>query len=166
MKWVSHQLLTGTAVLAVTENPLLALIAAQGAVYPDVIERILPVSHRTWTHWWPVYVVPLIGCYYLLQTVGLSAVVSLDTLGYILQAYPGETVHLYLKWSVFWFLIGALAHLIEDLATGYIPVWTPYDRFKYKHPRLWYQGSPVELPCVLLMCACICVVKGITLLTR
>ncbi len=166
MKWKSHQAITAVAVMAVTENPILAVVAMQGAVLPDTAEFCLPrklVPHRTWTHWWPVYMLPLFGAYYTLYQQGIPSMVSLEEIGVLWHVLGMTTLVPWGALAVFWLCIGALAHLIEDVVTGYIPVWTPYDRNRHKH-RIWfYPGSPKEPICTCLICALICTLKGMFL---
>lgn len=66
MKWKSHQAVTAATVYAATGDVLAAILAMQGSIWPDAVEMKLPfLRHRALSHWWPVYVLPMTLCYFL-----------------------------------------------------------------------------------------------------
>lgn len=144
MLWKSHNLITFTGVLTATLNPLAAVASVAGATIPDAIELYFDgwIKHRTITHWWPMYLVPLLlvglvlhineGFWYDFD----SARVALDYLT------PGGFIIEFCLNCLFWFLVGCLCHIVEDLTTGYVPLLSPKDARKWK--ILFYPGSPKE----------------------
>ena len=144
MLWKSHNLITFTGVLTATMNPLSALSAMAGATIPDAIELYFDgwIKHRTITHWWPMYLVPLAiiaavlymnqGFWYGVRDIQ-AAVNYLDSVGFIIELSLN---------ILFWFFIGCLCHIVEDMTTGYIPILTPKDEHTWK--ILFYPGSPKE----------------------
>ena len=48
MKWVNHRLVSGAIIFAVTDDPLLAVCAAAGAVIPDKIEGYPLANYKKW----------------------------------------------------------------------------------------------------------------------
>lgn len=155
MKWKSHQLITGMAVWAITDNPILAGIAMQGAVLPDALEFCIPkslVPHRTWTHWWPIYALPLMVCSAYLYTWQVPYRISwLDMIDGWLQ-YGMPMLAGYAVLGSWWLVFGAICHILEDVCTGYIPLWTPYDRKQRRYPILFYPGSPKEYVFTTVIC--------------
>ena len=159
MIWKSHRLVTFMGVLAVTENPLAAFFATSGAVFPDYSE--LPfmglLKHRTITHWFPIYLIPALVIYFLLyRNQGLwmsikdikDAYQLLDGVWFLWVALLNYT---------FWFLVGCLCHIAEDLLTGYVPILGPTDERKLH--IFFYPGSPNEYIFDLLFTVCCVALK-------
>lgn len=146
MIWKSHYFVTGITVFAITENPVATFFAIQGAVLPDALEFLVPfklIRHRGITHWWPIYLLPVIAIYLAMLHLGLNPLITPNELIWILQNFTiHEITKIILITGIYWILIGALLHLVEDLFTGYLPFLTPYDRKKIK--ILFYPGSSKE----------------------
>lgn len=146
MKWKSHQAVTAATVYAATGDVLAAVLSMQGSVWPDAIEMVFPfLRHRALSHWWPVYVLPMTLCYFLV----------LSKLGFFPDPFPaakfilsgGFSFPLVLGELFFWSLLGALLHIPEDTLCGYIPITRPDQRWKCCH--LFYVGSPKETTFVM-----------------
>ena len=145
MLWKSHTLITFTGILAVTMNPIAAAAAVPGATFPDAVEIYTGgmFKHRTFTHWFPIYLIPMLGIlYFLYRNQGIwgqwndiwEAFQLLNTLGFWL---------VFVLNSLLWFLVGCLCHIVEDSLTGYIPIRTPNDEHTLR--IFFYPGSPKEL---------------------
>ena len=120
MKWKSHQAVTAATVYAATGDVLAAILAMQGSIWPDAVEMKLPfLRHRALSHWWPVYVLPMTLCYFLvLSKLGFFPDPWMAT-KFILSG--GFSFPLVLGELFFWSLLGALLHIPEvypDHAAG------------------------------------------------
>lgn len=104
-----------------TNLVFVAIAAFLGATAPDWLElpkgwagrkRLSVIPHRTWTHWWPLWLAGTLWCLGLLS----------------------GTVHpLWLA-----FCIGGWWHLAMDAPNPMgLPVWTPYERKSLN----WWKGS-------------------------
>lgn len=145
MLWKSHTLVTFTGILAITMNPLAACASVPGATFPDALEIYTGgmLKHRTITHWFPVYLIPLaiIGWFlYRNQGIWMTWKDVAEALQ-ILSAF-GFWLVFTLNCSL-WFLVGCLCHIVEDTLTGYVPLWKPDDQHTIR--ILFYPGSPKEL---------------------
>ena len=134
MMWLSHRVVTASAVLVATHNLWFVVAATAGSTFPDKVEQWLPGDwrrhHRRASHWWPLYLVPFLAC------------------NGILFASRGESCFRTDRFfDVFvllsWFIIGCLMHILEDSVCGKIPVWRPQKRV-FLFPRLFYTGSVGE----------------------
>lgn len=142
MKWKSHQAVTLVTVYALSGDWLSALAAMQGSIWPDAIEMVFPfLRHRGLSHWFPVYLMPLLiikavtpwnGKFFyppLLQLLPEFFTQQLS-IGFLITAF------------LFWSLLGALLHIPEDALCGRIPIISPNQRFSFG--RLFYVGSVKE----------------------
>lgn len=112
MKWVTHEIVTGVMVYAVTEDLLLTTYSMAGAILPDKVEGNPYKTnywqwrkrHRGWSHWAIGYAM-LIGVIYYLKGM-----------------YPWLselcTIGMYL-------CVGAICHIFEDAFCGKVPFITP-----------------------------------------
>ena len=108
MKKISHRVITGSLMLAMQSRPEAVIGAVVGSMMPD-IDIKLGIAHRTWTHWWPMYAVPMF------------VITSMDHEN-AFQTYMGQEISTLL----FWMCVGALLHLLEDSLTVMgIPMITP-----------------------------------------
>lgn len=108
MRWVNHKVTTLTMVYALSGSGPMAIIAAASSHLPDLLECNGAVcAHRTLTHWFYIYLLPLFLLWRSLQT--------------------NPKLWEYLAFSC---LIGCISHLIEDfLSTGGVPIGTtPYGK--------------------------------------
>ena len=130
MKWVNHRIVSGAIVYVVTEDPLLAVCAAAGAVIPDKVEGY-PLGnyqkwkkrHRGWSHV-PLIYLALMALVYFIYT---EPILPFDA---ELPAQMGLA-----------FLAGAVLHIAEDALCGRVPLFHP----KYKFGiRLFTVGSAGE----------------------
>lgn len=155
MIWKSHHLVTAAGVFAVTGNPLAAIIASSSATFPDLweMESLGMIKHRTFTHWFPIYLVPLIGLLIYLHITG-GLWYSLRDLFWFMDHLPmAEFFVVMMLNALVWILIGCLCHIAEDLLTGYVPFKTPSDRRKIH--IFFYPGAPKEYFFdILFVCLC------------
>ena len=114
MKWVNHRLVSGVLVYAATEDPLLAVCAAVGAVIPDKVEgyplknyKRWKKRHRGWSHA-PLLYLALIAAVYFISEKGF---IPVDV---TLPANMGMA-----------FLTGAVLHIAEDALCGKVPLIYP-----------------------------------------
>mgnify|MGYP007047920545 CR=1 FL=1 len=142
MIWRSHRIVTGLTIFACTQSLIAAIAATTGSTFPDQVDMKLPLKHRGFSHWFPVYLVPALlllplfpAEYHLIYSCQESALL-------LLFAEPAYALAVFLRNLLFWFLIGALLHIMEDTFTGYIPVTSPKDRRSWYRP--FYTGSPKE----------------------
>lgn len=146
MIWKSHNLVTGVAVFGLTGNLIATVSAIQGSVLPDAIEFFFPkkwIRHRGITHWFPVYLMPVMVLYIIMSRWGVSPVLSINEIMELLQSGSLEFITKTVGMSyIFWVLVGALFHILEDTLTGYIPIFSPYDRTKFH--IFFYPGAPKE----------------------
>ena len=151
MLWTSHQLVTFMGVLAVTGNPVASLLSSMAAVFPDAVEIATGgfIKHRGISHWFPVYLVPcVIDAIYLHHADALW--ITQADIHSIFE--NGFTINLLIGNIFFWWFIGCLCHIVEDLLTGYIPIKNPSHRWKWK--ILFYPGSPKEYVFDILWVIC------------
>ena len=151
MTWLSHQVVTGTVVFALTEDPLLTLFGMVGAVVPDKLEGnpfrrrhfwSINLAHRGWSH------APLL---YLLFMTGLY----LYGEGQVLLSYA----EVFAIKALFCVALGAVLHIVEDGICGTVPLLTPSSRVGVK---LFKVGSVKEYLEVLLLVAAVYAVKVAT----
>lgn len=146
MKWINHQIVTGVAMYAITEDLLLTGVSVLGAVIPDKIEGNpwekrhfwqWHMAHRGWSHCPTVYLL-LMGLIYFYATQG--TLVSYTTLWFRDMALA--------------FLMGAVFHIIEDAFCGKVPLLTPAMKIGI---RVFKVGTIMEyifaIGCVLLIYA-------------
>lgn len=147
MKWLNHQVLTGVAVYALTDDLLLTACGMAGAIFPDKVEGnpkrgLLSIGwrsrHRGWSHWLALYLALL---FFILQLGDFSLVSS-----------SGETVvslkAASVQWMAGFFCVGALLHILEDAVCGKVPVFTPNHKMGIK---LFSVGSVSEYIFVLVV---------------
>ena len=135
MTWLSHRIVTGMTVVAVTQNVWFAVASVLGSTFPDRVEQWIPGGwqrhHRRTSHWWPVYLLPLCIC-----------------IGYYYFYYGTWFWHAdeYFRPLILgiWFLIGCLAHILEDAVSGKVPLRNP-NTPRAVLPRLFYTGSLSEM---------------------
>lgn len=149
MIWQSHRIITGISVFLLSQNFPAALFAASGSVFPDTLDLTLGLKHRKTSHWFVLYVIPLLAVGFFLSH-GWFIPHSFDYLVFFRTFSLSDFVLAILLNWIFWFLVGCLLHIVEDLCTGYIPLRSPSDSFSMG--RLFYTGSPKENFCVLSFC--------------
>lgn len=142
MIWRSHRIVTGITVFACTQSLLATFAAVSGSTFPDNLELKLPMKHRGASHWFPCYAIPafiLAMCFYSEIPLILF---SQDLLSLIAAPDLFIVSVIILRSFFFWFLIGALFHILEDTFTGYVPIMSPRDQRQWWHP--FYTGSLKE----------------------
>ena len=143
MKWINHQIVTGVAIYAVTDNPLYAVFSMAGALIPDKLEGNprnasdywqWRSSHRGWSHWPAVYLA-VIAAIIIIHHNELTS----------LEVWDLSNILLYM-------MIGALLHIAEDAVCGKVPL------IGFFHPvgiKLFSVGSFTEylfsMACVLMI---------------
>lgn len=149
MIWQSHRIITGISVFLLSQNFSAALFAVSGSVFPDTLDLTLGLKHRKTSHWFVLYVIPLLAVGFFLSH-GWFIPHSFDYLVFFRTFSLSDFILAILLNWIFWFLVGCLFHIVEDLCTGYIPLRSPSDSFSMG--RLFYTGSPKENFCVLSFC--------------
>lgn len=161
MIWKSHYLVTGVAVFALTENILATAAAVHGSVLPDAIEFLFPrkmIKHRGITHWWPVYLVPILIILSGFRAWGIDPLISLNEAWNMYISFQVlDFIRVILMNVLLWILVGACFHIVEDTLTGYIPFLTPYDRRKIH--IFFYPGAPKEYAFDLVFCTLVGAIK-------
>ena len=61
MIWQSHRIITGISVFLLSQNFPAALFAVSGSVFPDTLDLTLGLKHRKTSHWFVLYVIPLLA---------------------------------------------------------------------------------------------------------
>ena len=146
MMGFNHRLVTGSFVFAFTGSFFATAIACSGATFPDRIERIIPISHnkihRTISHWFPIYLIPILLIYYFLTTSGVFLLNNNQWFSLMSNGINNMVIKTIGANFTFWCLVGCLAHIIEDSICGKIPIINPT---KPKvHFRLFYTNAPFE----------------------
>lgn len=127
MKWVNHQIITGTTVLICTSNIFAALFAWQGAIFPDFIEGRPPhphspayyrwqKRHRQLSHWTILY----LACLFVVLLIWDNKVGQISLL---LSENPLINFDLSrtFLFGMFFFLCGVVFHIVQDSITGTVP---------------------------------------------
>ena len=114
MKWINHQIVTGVAMYAITDDLLLASASVLGAVIPDKIEgnpwqKRRPwrwnLTHRGWSHCPLIYLL-LMGAIYL--GVGRETLVSVSTIfqnTIMVRKLQKEQINMMIVIILIWFLL-------------------------------------------------------------
>lgn len=130
MKWLNHELVTGSAVYALSGGNIIYTVAAMaGSIIPDYLEGKSPEDkdeyrhwrclHRRWSHWFvPYAVLALVIIFY--SSFGMNGSSLLDAL--ILG--DGKAVCTVTGF----FGIGGILHIAEDFLCGKVPSLNPRKR--------------------------------------
>ena len=147
MVWASHRAVTFVTIYAVTSDISAALCGTMGSTFPDKIEGPLWRKwHRTYSHWFVSYLPVLL-------------LFMPSTEWYPVEAALSHNVFMGIKCAVFWFFVGAVAHIAEDAVCGKIPIVSPRKRVTV-FPRLFYVGSKKETVFTLVYCIIVLFVRG------
>lgn len=149
MKWINHEIVTGVAVYAMTEDPLLAIYSMAGAILPDKVEGSpykkskkaywqWRQKHRGWSHYPMLYFVLWCLLSYLAGRPEYAAFGELLTIGQYV-------------------MIGALLHILEDAVCGKVPFLTPKKKIGV---RLFKVGSTGEYLFVIVILVGIYILHG------
>ena len=134
----NHKLVTGSFVFAFTFSIPATILACTTASFPDRIENIIKMNHRTYSHWFPFYLIPMIVIYTYLTSRG---VFFLDANEWLSAIKSGDKFILGMNAS-FWLFLGGLAHIIEDSVCGRIPIIKPTKArpyFKFFETDSWFE---------------------------
>lgn len=130
MKWVNHQLVTTTAMLAATGNPFFAILTGGLSLLPDKIDFLcgglgrMPFHlfhHRQHSHYWLYWVILAVSSYSYMESNVLMLGSFSDYVRISLGAIHGgtESAAQYLIPNLlFWASIGSLFHIFEDFFSG------------------------------------------------
>lgn len=141
MIWSSHRIVTGASVFALSQNLIGSFAAVSGSTFPDALDMTFPLKHRGISHWFVIYLVPLILDYYFLMDRYL--LLRFPDFIDLFSVFPLTFAIRYLIGNyLFWFFVGCLFHILEDSLTGYIPIRSPSDKVSIYHP--FYTGSSKE----------------------
>ncbi|NPA39347.1 MAG: hypothetical protein GXO57_02750 [Thermodesulfobacteria bacterium] len=149
MRWKTHKVITGFIVFTYSKEVIATISAILGSVFPDAIEflvygRKIPLwKHRTLFHWLFLYALILV-LIFLNTPYGVLRATCIN-----LRIHPGTIgrvpIRILGSYLIFWFVIGAMLHILEDAITGKVP--RPYS-FNYKRKdwgiELFRTGSVIE----------------------
>ena len=122
MKWISHQIVTGSVIYLATDSLLLTACGMAGAVIPDQLEGDPRRGfHRGLSHWPGLYLFAIA----LLLTLRPAGPISADDGVMLLVAV----------------MAGALLHILEDALCGEVPLIFPGEKIGLK---LFKVGSFTE----------------------
>jgi len=120
LRIVNHVILSSAIAVAVGAPIVGVLACCVGARIPDFDSKI-GIPHRTLTHWYPLYLAPALLAY---NNVFKNF------------SWCFHNFCLYSNTILFWFFVGALLHLVEDVVTVQgIPLSLPFgdfDKFRGK----------------------------------
>lgn len=138
MKWLSHQIVTTTAVLAITGNPVMAVMAGGISPLPDKIDHFCGVygrkpirmfNHREHSHYWGYWLLIAVFSFIYMKDNGLLLTSTFDYVGVsrLLLFGDFQTVGKFLFPNIaFWGAVGCLFHIFEDFFSGMgVPLVTP-----------------------------------------
>jgi len=142
MKWVSHKIITGTAIYTFTGDAFATIVSVAGSTIPDAIEGkpdnnpFWHKYHRGLSHWFVPY---LTFALIFLITAKVKGIMSVTAKNFIplLMNYSSLTIIYFAGF----FLLGCSMHIFEDFFCGKIPSLNPNKRVGFK---LFYVGSHVE----------------------
>lgn len=139
MKWVNHQLVTSSAVLALTGSPVMAVLAGGMSPLPDKIDHLCGafgrtpikiISHREHSHYWLYWVIVAVLAYMELRNNNLWLLDAMDYIALAKLFLSGNfsTVGEFLLPNLmFWGAVGSLFHIFEDFFSGKgIPLVFPH----------------------------------------
>ena len=131
MKWISHQLITASAVLAATDNPTMAILAGAMSPLPDKVDllcgaygqsRIQLYSHRKYSHFWGFWTILGMATFVLITRHGALLSSFGDYIVMFGKLASGDDgvkiVTVLLSNLAFWASIGSLFHIFEDFFSG------------------------------------------------
>lgn len=124
MKWRNHKIQSFVIGFFLSKDFVTSIVISAGSIFPDLIEGKKINSrkfHRTVTHWFPVYLIPLILVW---LWNGFSVKTVYSSMFYV---KGGEGVFVNF---LFWFLVGCLLHVVQDALTGNIPILHPAKKRK------------------------------------
>lgn len=132
MTWVSHQSLTFSLILALTNNLLFAMVSAVGSILPDWMEgkghksqdpymqERWRQNHRKLSHWFIPYVIFAFFSLAFFDTSSgkLYATQGLPTFFEMPQSFAFGWIGLALS-------VGAILHIVQDAISGKVPLLNP-----------------------------------------
>ncbi|MFN4245865.1 MAG: hypothetical protein ACK4F9_06970 [Brevinematia bacterium] len=90
-------------------------------MFPDKIEGKNSKNHRKLSHWFVLYLIPLLFLLFAFKANSLLFVSSKYFLDHMItMPFP-----FFAYFSAFWFLLGCILHIIEDALTGRVPLLSP-----------------------------------------
>ena len=98
MKGYSHKIITASAAILLGAPAIGVAGATIGSTFPDVDIK-LGIPHRTYTHYWPFYVLAMGAIGYVDHTIKMTAL-----------GHAGMV-------ALWWCFAGALMHILEDSFT-------------------------------------------------
>ena len=147
MKWKNHRMLTGSVAFALTGHVIPMMLAMTGSTLPNQVEGSeydsvdWYLAHRTWSHFWPLWMTPCALSYWYLGSLSLHVDRSVPELLRLALDYPITIGMPWALYAIFWVTAGALLHILEDMPCGGVPIWKPKQRIGH---RLFYVGSALE----------------------
>lgn len=156
MTWVSHKLLTGTILFAITGDIVIAGCGAAGAIIPDSIEGFPdPASetaqkswrknHRQLSHYFPFYLLVFLITWGFLYRQGITPIGSNNIMPLFNSDVFWPSVITYI---ISFASLGALFHILEDAICGTVPGFVPQQRWGI---QLFMVGSLKEYTIVFLL---------------
>ena len=146
MKWVNHEIVTGSIMFAISNDLLSAALAMAGSVFPDWIEgRPTLFNYSSWRK----------------NHRGVSHFFLLYFLAFLLLAFIKTISYSILLQYVIYFVFGAILHVLEDALCGKVPLLklnkkTGLKLFTVGSVREYFI-SLIFFVCIFLECIKICV---------
>ena len=148
MKWQSHKTMTFFTTLLLTGNPIFAVISLPGSIFPDVLDLLANLKHRTYSHvlaMWLFFTLSFLMLASQTQTYSYLSYFTIKNFlvqGYekliftadVLNTHSSENVVAGMLTFFAWFSFGAFMHCLEDTLTGGVPFINPSRktvRFKF-----------------------------------
>jgi len=150
MKWFNHQIITGSTVYVLFNDPVGTAIAMSGSIFPDYIEgndyesTRWKKNHRRLSHWG--------GAYFFLWLVFFFWTQYREFLPFYksfsqFSVFSIHTLTPYIVSGMMYFFLGCFFHVLEDSLCGKVSFLNPYRRdFGIK---LFRVGSLKEYCCAL-----------------
>ena len=142
MKWQSHKVVTFFTIISLTGNPLFAFLSSAGSVLPDLIDFLLGIRHRTYSH--------LAGVWLLIASCFITIASSTHVYDYLsdfnIRNFLAKDFFVSLlykdligAWNVgtiilvfaSWISVGAFLHCLQDMFTiSGVPIFNPKKSFR------------------------------------
>lgn len=137
MKWISHKVLTGSLVYAVSGDPFMGWVAAIGSILPDAIEGFPTESnynawrarHRQLSHWFVPYFVVFFLSYAYAAYHGFLHVTFKNV---TMLLHNPKTTMIMVSMIIAFLMLGAFLHIVEDAICGKVPGVTLTDKIGIK----------------------------------
>jgi inner membrane protein len=158
---INHKVLTFVSVYAFSDSILASVLASVGSLLPDALEGPMIKKrrfHRTITHWWALYLVPILFLWFKFEKVIKKYVLltGFQGIGYFFKVSAHDV-----RWTEAWIfgtffvLVGCLMHVVQDALTGRVPFLNPFRKdlnLKVARTNSFAEYLLVLSACALLIC--------------